>query len=102
MTWVRVYFLDSNPFLYKIKNRFKMKLLTLCGQLFIDGMRLITKIRNNIKKSLMHLQDKIVLKKGVIIEAVNDELEKYLSNRTYMELVFWSFLNKPAFRSYCL
>ena len=52
---------------YICKNLFEM--------LFINGIHLITKIRKNMKNSLMHIQDKIVLKKRVIIETVNDELK---------------------------
>jgi len=42
---------------------------------FIDGIHLITKPRKNMKNSLMLIQDKILLKKRVLIETVNDELK---------------------------
>lgn len=47
----------------------------LFEQLFVDGVHLVTKIRKNMKNSLMLLQDKIMLRKRVLIETVNDELK---------------------------
>ena len=47
----------------------------LFEQLFVDGVHLVTKIRKNMKNSIMLLQDKIMLRKRVLIETVNDELK---------------------------
>lgn len=47
----------------------------LFEQLFVDGVHLVTKIRKNMKNSLMLLKDKIMLRKRVLIETVNDELK---------------------------
>jgi hypothetical protein len=42
---------------------------------FIDGIHVITSIRNNMKNVLMELKDKSLLRKGSVIETVNDELK---------------------------
>ena len=47
----------------------------LFEKLFVDGVHLITKIRKNMKNALMLIHDKIVLRKRVLIETVNDELK---------------------------
>ena len=54
----------------------KKVLLGKCtGISFVDGIQLITKLRNNMKGALMSISDKLLLGKGVIIEAINDELK---------------------------
>ena len=85
---------------------------TLFDELFIDGIHLITRIRKNMKNSLMLLQDKILLRKRVLVESVNDELknicniehtrhrsfENFLSN-LLSGLIAYSFLpKKPSLR----
>ena len=47
----------------------------LFDQLFVDGIHLITKLRKNMKKKAMELIDKVSLRKGAIIESVNDVLK---------------------------
>ena len=47
----------------------------LFEKLFVDGVHLVTKIRKNMKNCLMLIQDKIALRKRVLIETVNDELK---------------------------
>ena len=44
---------------------------------FITGFinSLVTKVKNNMKNSLMCIADKILLRKRVLIEMVNDELK---------------------------
>lgn len=47
----------------------------LLQRLFVDGIQLITKLKNNMKGALMSVSDKLLLRKRVIIETVNDELK---------------------------
>ena len=85
---------------------------TLFDELFIDGIHLITRLRKNMKNSLMLLQDKILLRKRVLVESVNDQLknicqiehtrhrsfENFLSN-LLSGLIAYSFLSKkPSLR----
>ncbi|GEN74037.1 hypothetical protein CLA01_41090 [Chryseobacterium lathyri] len=58
----------------------------LCEVLFADGIQLFTKLRKNMKNHIMKMEDKILLRKRVIIETINDELKnhcqmKYSRNR---------------------
>lgn len=48
---------------------------SLFDTLFVDDLHLVTKIKKNMKNSLMNLYDKILLRKRVVIECVNDELK---------------------------
>ena len=48
---------------------------SLFETLFVDDIHLVTKIKKNMKNSLMNLYDKIVLRKRVIVETVNEELK---------------------------
>ena len=54
----------------------------LFEQLFMDGVHLATKIKKNMKNALMLMHDKIMLRKCALIETVNNELKKHLSDRT--------------------
>ena len=47
---------------------------SLFEELFVDDIHLITRLHKNRKNSLMHLRDKILLRKRLLIETVNDEL----------------------------
>ena len=47
----------------------------LFGNLFLDGIQLVTKVKDNMKNSLMSIADKILLRKRVLIETINDELK---------------------------
>ncbi len=47
----------------------------LFEQLFEQGLQLITPIRKNMKNRLMPLIDKLLLRKRVIIETINDQLK---------------------------
>lgn len=47
----------------------------LADILFVNDIHLITSIRNHMKNSLMTRNDKIMLRKRPVIEAVNDELK---------------------------
>ena len=44
-------------------------------QLFKRGLQLFTTIRNKMKNKLMSLKDKILLRKRVLVETVNDQLK---------------------------
>lgn len=43
--------------------------------LFNDGVHLVTGIKSNMKNSLMSVRDKILLRKRLVIETINDELK---------------------------
>jgi hypothetical protein len=43
--------------------------------LFGDGLTLLTKVRTNMKNRLMRLWDKLLLRKRVLIETINDQLK---------------------------
>lgn len=47
----------------------------LTKKLFEKGIQFFTGIRSNMKQKLMHLQDKLLLRKRVLIETVNDQLK---------------------------
>jgi len=51
----------------------------LFSRLFAQGIQLITRIRENMKNKLMPVLDKVLLRKRVLIESVNDQL-KNISN----------------------
>ena len=48
---------------------------SLFQELFVDDIHQIIRIRKNRKNLLMHLRDKILLRKRLLIEIVNDELK---------------------------
>ena len=43
--------------------------------LFINGIQLVTRVRNKMRNMLMRAEDKILLRKRAVIEAVNDKLK---------------------------
>ena len=45
------------------------------AKLFERGLRLFTTLRNKMKNKLIELQDKVLLRKRVLIETVNDQLK---------------------------
>lgn len=47
----------------------------LFEHLFVDGIQLITKLKNNMKGAQMSVAGKILLRKRVLIETINDELK---------------------------
>lgn len=47
----------------------------LTEDLLDNGVQLITSVKKNMKNKLMNLADKILLRKRVIIETVNDQLK---------------------------
>ena len=80
--------------------------------LFMDGLHLITSIRNNMKNTLMELKDKILLRKRVVIETVNDKLKNicqvehsrhrsfnnFISNLVSGLIAYSFFPKKPAIK----
>ena len=50
--------------------------------IFVDGIQLITCILNNMKNSLMEMSDKIVLRKGSLIETVKMNLRTFAKLNT--------------------
>jgi len=47
----------------------------LAALLFNEGLHLVTGIRNNIKNVMMTMRDKILLRKRLVIETINDQLK---------------------------
>lgn len=47
----------------------------LFEQLFIDSVHLVTNIKKNMKNALVLMYDKIMFRKRVLIETVNDKLK---------------------------
>ena len=47
----------------------------LFSKLFVDGIQLITKLRSNMRGAVCSGYDRILLRKRVIIETINDELK---------------------------
>ncbi|MEZ5024790.1 MAG: IS982 family transposase [Chitinophagales bacterium] len=58
--------------LYDDKGYVSKQLMTL---LFDKGIHLVTGMRNNMKNQLMEMKDKILLRKRLVIETINDELK---------------------------
>jgi hypothetical protein len=50
----------------------------LFEQLLVDGVHPVTRLRRNMKNDQMLLHDRIMLRKRVLIESVNDELKNIL------------------------
>lgn len=85
---------------------------TLFEELFIDGIHLITKLRKNMKNALMLHSDRILLRKRVLVESVNDELknicqiehtrhrcfENFLSNLLSGLIAYHFLTKKPSLR----
>jgi hypothetical protein len=44
-------------------------------KLFKRGLRLFTTLRNNMKNKLLEIKDKMLLRKRVLVETVNDQLK---------------------------
>jgi IS5 family transposase len=55
---------------------------SLFEKLMMRGLQLITKLRRNMKNRLLKMEDKMLLRKRVLIETVNDQL-KNISNIAY-------------------
>ncbi len=49
--------------------------MALFKMLFINGIQLVTRVRNKMRNMLMRAEDKILLRKMAVIEAVNDKLK---------------------------
>ena len=64
----------------------------LFERLFVDGIQLITKLKSNMKGSLIPLSDKLLLRKRVIIETVNDELKNIVQVEHSRHRTFDNFI----------
>ena len=47
----------------------------LFQRMFVNSIQLITKLKNNMKGAFMTMSDRLLTRKRVIIETVNDELK---------------------------
>ena len=54
----------------------------LFQRLFVDEIQLITKLKSNMKRALMSISNRLLLRKNIIIETVNDELKNIAQVRT--------------------
>ena len=75
----------------------------LFQRLFVDGIQLITKSRSNMKGALMSLSDKVLLRKRVVIETVNDELKNIAQAEHSRHRTFDNFIVNllSAIAAYC-
>jgi len=76
----------------------------LFQRLFVDGIQLITKLKSNMKGALMSVSDKLLLRKRVIIETVNDELKNIAQVEHSSHRCFDNFIVNllGAIAAYCL
>ena len=76
----------------------------LFKRLFVDGIQLITKLKSNMKGALMSVSDKLLLRKRVIIETVNDELKNIAQVEHSRHRCFDNFIFNllEAIAAYCL
>ena len=75
----------------------------LFENLFTGGIQLITKVKNNMKNSLMSIADRILLRKRVLIETVNDELKNIAQIEHSRHRSFNNFIanSLSAIAAYC-
>ena len=75
----------------------------LFENLFINGIQLVTKVKSNMKNSLMSISDKILLRKRVLIETVNDELKNITQIEHSRHRSFNNFIanSLSAIAAYC-
>lgn len=64
----------------------------LFEELFARGLQLITRIKKNMKNALMPLIDKVMLRKRVLIECVNDQLKNISQIEHTRHRSPWNFL----------
>jgi hypothetical protein len=64
----------------------------LFEELFQRGLLLITKVRKNMKNKLISVFDKILLRKRVIIETVNDQLKNISQIQHTRHRSVWNFI----------
>ena len=69
----------------------------LFENLFLNGIQLITKVKNNMKNPLMSIADKILLRKRVLIETVNDELKNIAQIEHFRHRFFNNFIANALF-----
>ena len=59
-------------------------------------MQLVTGIKKNMKNKLVNLYDKLMLRKRVIIETVNDQLKNISQIEHTRHRSLWNFLGSVA------
>lgn len=64
---------------------------TLFENLLLNGIQLVAKVKNNMRNSLMSIADRILLRKRVLIETVNDEL-KNIAQIEHSKIGFFFFI----------
>ena len=76
----------------------------LFQKLFVDGIQLITKLKSNMKGALMSVSDKLLLRKRVIIETVNDELKNIAQVEHSRHRCFGNFIvnMQGTIAAYCM
>ena len=75
----------------------------LFERLSVDGIQLIIKLKINMKGALMPISDKLLLRKRVIIETINDELKNILHVEHSRHRIFDNFIVNllGAIAAYC-
>ncbi|MAX25829.1 MAG: hypothetical protein CMJ19_15120 [Phycisphaeraceae bacterium] len=69
----------------------------LFDQLYARSLKTITNVRKNMANKFMDMQDKILLLKRLLIETINDQLEKVCQiehTRTAAQTIFWSICSQ--------
>ncbi len=76
----------------------------LFNKLFIDGIQQITKLKSNTKGGLRSMYDRILLRKQVIIETINDELKNIVQIEHSRHRSFTNFIVNliGGIAAYCL
>lgn len=71
--------------------------------LFMNGIQLVTKFKSNMRNSLMSVSDKIMLRKRVLIETINDELKNIAQIEHSRHRSFANFITNAlsAIAAYC-
>jgi len=76
----------------------------LFKRLFVDGIQLIARLKSNMEGAIMSVHDRILLRKIVIIETVNDELKNIAQVEHSRHRCFDNFIVNllGAIAAYCL
>lgn len=65
--------------------------MEMAKKLFHQGLQLFTALRSNMKNKLMSLEDKILLRKRVLVETVNDQLKNISQLEHTRHRSVWNF-----------
>lgn len=76
--------------------------IEMAKKLFPQGLQLFTVLRSNMKNKLMFLEDKILLRKRVLVETVNDQLKNISQLEHTRHRSVWNFFINvfPALAAY--